>query len=80
MNNHWIESIEIGTIDEIDRESGNKKRVDAIIIPTNCDWSRVPKIDEMREKGIESIVLNVEDFAEMFGFLSSDTDTEKGEE
>ena len=80
MNKHWIESIEIGTLDKIDRESGNKKRVDAIIIPTNCDWNGVPKIDEMREKGIGSIILNVEDFAEMFTVLSSDINTEKGEE
>jgi hypothetical protein len=69
MNKHWIEKIKIG-----------KKQVDAIIIPENCDWSNVPKIDEMREKKIESIVLNVEDFAEMFTVLSSDIETEKGEE
>ena len=70
MNNHWIESIEIGTIDEIDRESGNKKRVEAIIIPENCNWNDVPKIDEMKSQGIESIVLNVADFAEMFATIS----------
>tara|TARA_R110002020_G_scaffold28269_4_gene90417 strand:- start:4190 stop:4399 length:210 start_codon:yes stop_codon:yes gene_type:complete len=69
MNKHWIEKIKI-----------SKKQVEAIIIPTNCDWNGVPKIDEMKEKGIESIVLNVEDFAEMFTVLSSEIDTEKGEE
>ena len=61
MNKHWIEKIKI-----------SKKQVEAIIIPTNCDWNGVPKIDEMREKKINLILMNVEDFAEMFTVLSTE--------
>ena len=72
MNKHWRESIEIGTLDKIDRESGNKKRVEAIVIPENCDWGLVPKIEEMKQKDIDVIVLRIEDFAEMFATISNE--------
>ena len=68
MNYHWIQKVEILS----HNETKDTKEFSAIIIPENCDWSKVPKIDEMREKKINLILMNVEDFAEMFTVLSTE--------
>jgi len=73
MNKHWIESIEIGKTDEVLRESNDKERVEAIVIPESCDWDLVPKIEEMKEMDIEVIVINIDDFAEMFSTIAEDS-------
>jgi len=62
MNKHWIEKIKIG-----------KKQVEAIVIPENCNWDLVPKIEEMKEMNIEAIVINIDDFAGMFSTIAEDS-------
>jgi hypothetical protein len=69
MNKHWIEPIEIGKSKE---NYLDKEQVEAIVIPENCDWGLVPKIEEMKQKDIDVIVLKVEDFAEMFATISNE--------
>ena len=62
MNKHWIEKIKI-----------SKKQVEAIVIPENCNWDLVPKIEEMKEMNIEVIVINIDDFAGMFSTIAEDS-------
>jgi len=70
MNKHWIEPIEIGKSKE---NYLDKKQVEAIVIPESCDWDLVPKIEEMKEMDIDVIVINIDDFAEMFSTIAEDS-------
>ena len=60
MKQHYIQKINL----ENDLETFAK------VIPENCDWSNVPKIEQMKDLDIDCIVLTVKDFAEMFTVIS----------
>jgi len=68
MNKHWIEKIKISK-----KQSETIEWVEAIVIPESCDWDLVPKIEEMKEMDIDVIVINIDDFAEMFSTIAEDS-------